>query len=294
MPELLGGIALIATILALRSMKFVTEYNRLVVFRFGRAQRERGPGLTYVLPLVEKSLRVDIRTVTLPIPAQDTLTRDNISVRISAVCFYQIVDPVKSITKIEDVMSATNQLAQTTLRSIIGQHELDEILVERDKVNAKLQAILDRQTEYWGIKVTAVEIKDVEIPPQMQRVLARQAEAERERRAKIVAAEGECQAAQKLAEAAAIINTQPGAMQLRQLQSMIEVSSEKNSTLIFPIPIELMAGLKDALGSLASLGHANHPTDEDDEQAGGAGLIESAEVIESDDAKLSVKEPELS
>ncbi len=222
----------------------------MVVFRFGRAQTERGPGLTFVLPLIEKSQKIDIRTVTMPIPAQDTITRDNISVRISAVCFFQVVDPVKSVVKIEDVVSAMNQVAQTTLRSVVGQHELDEILAERDRVNAKLQAMLDRQTEAWGMKVNSVEIKDVEIPQNMQRVLARQAEAERERRAKIVAAEGELQAAEKLAQAAAIINSQPGAMQLRQLQTMVEVSAEKNSTLIFPIPVELLSGMREVLGSL--------------------------------------------
>lgn len=251
--ELFGGLALIiGAVIAFRSMKFVNEYNRLVVFRFGRAQLERGPGITFVLPMVEKAKNVDIRVVTLPIPAQDTMTRDNISVRISAVCFFQIVDPVKSVIKIEDVMAGVNQVAQTTLRSVVGQHELDEILVERDRVNAKVQAMLDRQTESWGIKVNAVEIKDVDVPQTMQRALARQAEAERERRAKIVAAEGELQAAEKLAQAAAVINSQPGAMQLRQLQSMVEVSAEKNSTLIFPIPMELLGGIKDGISDLFS------------------------------------------
>jgi regulator of protease activity HflC (stomatin/prohibitin superfamily) len=248
--EIIGGLVFITAVIALNSLKFVNEYNRLVVFRFGRAQSERGPGVTYVLPLFEKATRIDTRVVTLPIPAQDTMTRDNISVRISAVCFFQISDPVKSVTKIQDVMNGVNQVAQTTLRSVVGQHELDEILVDRDKVNAKLQAMLDRQTELWGIKVSAVEIKDVEIPQLMQRAIARQAEAERERRAKIVAAEGEMQAAEKLAQAAAIISSQPGAMQLRQLQTMVEVSAEKNSTLIFPIPMEIMSGLKDALGQI--------------------------------------------
>jgi regulator of protease activity HflC (stomatin/prohibitin superfamily) len=247
MIEILLGAGVIAAVMALKSMKFITEYDRLVVFRVGRAQKERGPGLTFVLPLIEKAQKVDIRVVTMPIPAQDTMTRDNISVKISAVCFFQRIDPVKSVTKIEDVLSAVNQVAQTTLRSVIGQHELDEILAERDRINAKLQAMLDRQTEGWGIKVNAVEVKDVEVPQMMQRVIAKQAEAERERRAKVVAAEGEMQAAEKLAQAAAVINAQPGAMQLRQLQTMVEVSAEKNSTLVFPIPIELLTHAKDVL-----------------------------------------------
>ncbi len=179
----------------------------------------------------------------MSIPMQEAITRDNISVKIAAVTFYQVVDSRKVVTKIEDAMAATSQVAQTTLRSVIGQYELDDILTERDKINAKLQSIIDRQTEGWGIKVNAVEIKDVEIPQQMQRAMARQAEAERERRAKIVAAEGELQAAEKLAQAAAVIASSPGAMQLRQLQTMVEVSAEKNSTLIFPIPIELFGGM---------------------------------------------------
>ena len=248
-------LSIFGMFVAIRSVKFVNEYNRLVVFRFGRAQLERGPGMTFVLPWVEKAKSIDIRVVTLPIPAQDTMTRDNISVRISAVCFFQIVDPVKSVIKIEDVMNGINQVAQTTLRSVIGQHELDEILIERDKINAKVQGMLDRQTEAWGIKVNAVEIKDVDVPQLMQRSLARQAEAERERRAKVVAAEGELQAAEKLAQAAAVINSQPGAMQLRQLQTMVEVSAEKNSTLIFPIPMELLGGMKEAFNAMSGQHH---------------------------------------
>ncbi|HEY9774036.1 MAG TPA: slipin family protein [Planktothrix sp.] len=259
--EIIFGLGAIGGIIALRSLKFVTEYDRLVVFRFGRAQKERGPGMTFVLPLVEKSRKIDTRMITMPIPAQDTMTRDNISVKISAVCFFSTVDTVKSVTKVEDVMTAVNQVAQTTLRSVVGQHELDEILTERDKVNAKLQAMLDRQTENWGIKVNAVEIKDVEIPQQMQRVIAKQAEAERERRAKIVSAEGELQAAEKLAQAAAVISSQPGAMQLRQLQTMVEVSAEKNSTLIFPIPVEIMTGLREAMAGVAE--HFKSSSDEE-------------------------------
>lgn len=251
MFELIGGIVILMALVALSGLKFVNEYDRLVVFRFGRLSGSRGPGITVVLPIIERFQKVDLRIVTLPIPMQDTITRDNISVRISAVCFFQILEAHKAITKIEDSVTATSQVAQTTLRSVIGQHELDEILSQRDKINAKLQAIIDRQTEAWGIKVNAVEIKDVEIPQTMQRALARQAEAERERRAKVVAAEGELQAAEKLAQAAGIIATQPGAMQLRQLQTMVEVSAEKNSTLIFPIPMELLGGLQKAVSGIS-------------------------------------------
>jgi regulator of protease activity HflC (stomatin/prohibitin superfamily) len=226
------------------SLKSVTEYDRLVVFRFGRVTDVRGPGPTVIMPFIESYKKVDLRMVTMTIPMQEIITKDNVSAKTAAVCFFQVVDPYKVITKIEDPYSATSQIAQTTLRSVLGQHELDEILSERDVINAKLQAMIDRQTEGWGIKVNSVEIKDVEIPEMMQRAMARQAEAERERRAKVVAAEGEHQAAEKLALAAELIAAQPGAMQLRQLQTMVEVASEKNSTLIFPIPIELLSFTK--------------------------------------------------
>lgn len=238
--EIILGLVFFGLALALSSLKFVNEYDRLVVFRFGRVQGVRGPGPVFVLPIFENFKKVDTRMVTMAIPMQEVITKDNISAKTAAVCFFQVVDPFKVVTKIEDPYSATSQIAQTTLRSILGQHELDDLLSERDKINAQLQAIIDRQTEGWGIKVNAIEVKDVEIPEQMQRAMARQAEAERERRAKIVAAEGELQAAEKLAQAAKMIATEPGAMQLRQLQTMVEVSAEKNSTLIFPIPIELL------------------------------------------------------
>ena len=221
-------------------IKIIKEYERIVVFTLGRVTGVTGPGVQLVLPIFQNYRKVDLRVITMAIPMQEIITKDNVSIKTAAVCFFQVVDPYKAITKIEDPIMATSQIAQTTLRSILGQHELDQLLGERDAINAKLQAIIDRQTEGWGIKVVAVEVKDVEIPDSMQRAMARQAEAERERRAKVVAAEGEHQAAEKLALAAQVIGTQPGAMQLRQLQSMVEVSAEKNSTLIFPIPIELM------------------------------------------------------
>lgn len=222
------------------SLKIVKEYDRLVVFRLGKVKGVSGPGIQFVFPVLDTFKKVDLRIITMSIPMQEIITKDNVPVKTAAVCFFQVVDPYKAITKIEDPFTATNQIAQTTLRSILGQHELDDLLTERDAINAKLSAIIDRQTEGWGIKVNAVEVKDVEIPESMQRAMARQAEAERERRAKIVAAEGEHQAAEKLADAARVIASQPGAMQLRQLQTMVEVSAEKNSTLIFPIPIELL------------------------------------------------------
>lgn len=238
--EVILGLAFFALAILASSLKFVNEYDRLVVFRFGRVDGVRGPGPVLIMPIFENYKKVDMRMVTMAIPMQEVITKDNISAKTAAVCFFQVVDPFKVVTKIEDPYTATSQIAQTTLRSILGQHELDDLLTERDKINVQLQAIIDRQTEGWGIKVNAIEVKDVEIPESMQRAMARQAEAERERRAKIVAAEGELQAAQSLAEAARLIGSQPGAMQLRQLQTMVEVSAEKNSTLIFPIPIELL------------------------------------------------------
>lgn len=237
-----GFLIMLGLILA--GIKFVTEYDRLVVFRFGRVVGVRGPGPTFIAPIFESYKKVDLRMVTMSVPLQEVITRDNVSAKTAAVCFFQVIDPYKVVTKIEDPYAATSQIAQTTLRSVIGQHELDELLAERDVINAKLQEMIDRQTEGWGIKVNAVEIKDVEIPEGMQRAMARQAEAERERRAKVVAAEGEHQAAEKLALAAQVISNSPGAMQLRQLQTMVEVANEKSSTLIFPVPIELLSFAK--------------------------------------------------
>ncbi len=241
-----GGLAVGAIFAS--CVKVVKEYDRLVVFTLGKANNVLGPGLQFVCPMIQQTKKVDLRVMTMSIPMQEIITKDNVSVKTAAVCFYQVIDPYKAVTKIEDPVMATKQIAQTTLRSVLGQHELDELLAERDSINAKLSAIIDRQTEGWGIKVNAVEVKDVEIPDSMQRAMARQAEAERERRAKIVAAEGEHQAAERLAAAAAVISSQPGAMQLRQLQTMVEVSAEKNSTLIFPIPIELMEFARSAMG----------------------------------------------
>ncbi len=260
MFEFLLTVGGIAGLIVASGIKFVNEYDRLVILRMGRAKGVRGPGLSYVCPFIEQQRKVDLRIITMSIPLQEVITKDNVSCKTAAVCFFQVVDPFKSIVKVEDPYTATSQIAQTTLRSVIGQHELDQLLSERDVINAKLQAIIDRQTEGWGIKVNAVEVKDVEIPQGMQRAMARQAEAERFRRAKVVAAEGEYQAAEKLAAAARRISAEPGAMQLRQLQTMVEVSAEKNSTLIFPVPIELMEFAKRAVSGPPASQPA-HPLD---------------------------------
>lgn len=240
--EIFLGLAVLAGFTIVSGLRFVNEYDRLVVFRLGKITGTRGPGPQIVIPLIERSQKVDTRVVTMPIPVQEAISRDNVTLRVAAVCFYQIVDPVKAVAKVEDAVQATGQVAQTTLRTIVGQYELDELLIERDKVNQKLSAIIDRQTEQWGIKVISVEVKDLEIPGGMQRAMARQAEAERERRAKVVAAEGEVQAAHKLKEAAEVISSQPGALQLRQLQTMVEIATEAKSSLLMPVPMEFLAG----------------------------------------------------
>jgi regulator of protease activity HflC (stomatin/prohibitin superfamily) len=223
------------------AIKILKEYERGVVFRLGRIIPVRGPGLVIIWPVIDKLVRVSLRTVTMDVPAQDIITRDNISVKVNAVVYFRPVDPIKAITEVEDFYYATSQISQTTLRSILGQSQLDDLLSKRDELNAELQKVIDFQTEPWGIKVSTVEVKNVDLPVEMQRAIARQAEAERERRAKIIHAEGEFQASQKLADAANIIATQPVALQLRFLQTLTEIASEKNSTILFPIPIDLLA-----------------------------------------------------
>ena len=230
-------------ILASASIKILREYERGVIFRLGRLIGAKGPGLIFIIPGVDKLLRISLRTVALEIPPQDVITRDNISITVNAVVYFRVLDPNKAVVEVENYLYATSQLAQTTLRSIIGQSQLDELLSERDKVNVKLQDVLDKQTEPWGIKVSLVETKQVDLATEMQRAIARQAEAERERRAKVIHAEGEAQAAQKLAEAANIISVYPAAMHLRFLQTLAKVSSEKNSTIILPLPIDLLTAL---------------------------------------------------
>ncbi len=237
-----GSIVVILLILYFLSsaIKILREYERGVVFRLGRLIPVKGPGLIIIWPVIDKLVRVSLRTVTMDVPAQDIITKDNISVKVNAVVYFRVVDPTKAITEVVDYDYATSQMSQTTLRSVLGQSQLDDLLAKRDELNAELQKIIDDQTEPWGIKVTTVEVKNVDLPAEMQRAIAKQAEAERERRAKIIHAEGEFQASQKLADAAGIIGTQPMALQLRFLQTLTEVSAEKNSTIIFPIPIDLL------------------------------------------------------
>jgi regulator of protease activity HflC (stomatin/prohibitin superfamily) len=222
------------------SIKILAEYERAVVFRLGRLQPHRGPGVTFIIPFIERMVRIDLRTITLDIPPQDVITRDNVSVKVNAVVYFRVLDPNKATVEIENYLFATSQLAQTTLRSVCGQAELDDLLSERDKINSHLQEILDTQTDPWGIKVSLVEVKHIDLPQEMQRALAKQAEAERERRAKVINAEGEFQAAQRLADASRIIEEHPVALQLRYLQTLSEVAAENNSTTLFPIPIDIL------------------------------------------------------
>jgi regulator of protease activity HflC (stomatin/prohibitin superfamily) len=231
---------IIAIVLIISGIKILKEYERAVVFRLGRMVGARGPGMTYIIPGIEKMVRMDLRTVTMDIPPQDVITRDNVSVKVNAVLYFRVLEPNKAVREVENYLFATSQLAQVTLRSVCGQAELDELLAERERINSRIQEILDQQTDPWGIKVVLVELKHIDLPQEMQRAMAKQAEAERERRAKVIHADGEFQASQKLADAAEVISKQPMALQLRFLQSLVEVASEKNSTTIFPVPIDLL------------------------------------------------------
>jgi regulator of protease activity HflC (stomatin/prohibitin superfamily) len=222
------------------AIKILKEYERGVVFRLGRIIPVKGPVLVIIWPIIDKLVKVSLRTVTMDVPPQDIITKDNITVKVNAVVYFRPLDPVKAITEVEDFYYATSQIAQTTLRSILGQSQLDDLLTKRDELNAELQKVIDTQTEPWGVKVTAVEVKNVDLPSEMLRAIAKQAEAERERRAKIIHAEGEFQASQKLADAARIISSEPVTLQLRYLQTLTEIATEKNSTIIFPIPIDLI------------------------------------------------------
>ena len=224
-------------------VRILKEYERGVVFRLGRLIGAKGPGIIFLIPFVDKLVRVDLRIITYDIPPQDVITKDNVSIKVNAVLYFQVTDANRSIVSVANFFEATSQIAQTTLRSVLGQVELDELLADREKINAQLQKIIDEQTEPWGVKVSVVEVKNVDLPPDMVRAIAKQAEAERERRAKIIHAQGEFEAAQKLSEAAAVIATSPGTMQLRYLQTLTEVASEKNSTLVFPIPIDILEGI---------------------------------------------------
>lgn len=233
------AIVLIIFFLA-SAIRILKEYERAVIFRLGRIIKTKGPGLIILIPVIDKMVKVSLRLVAMDVPSQDVITRDNVSVKVNAVIYFRVMDPTNATIEVENFLFATSQLAQTTLRSVCGQVELDELLAERDKINTQLQAILDKHTDPWGIKVTTVEVKHIDLPEEMQRSMARQAEAERERRAKVINAEGEYQAAARLAEAAGIIQEYPEALQLRYLQTMREISSESNTTTLFPIPIDLL------------------------------------------------------
>ena len=234
------------------AIKILKEYERGVIFRLGRVlERAKGPGLIILIPIVDKMVRVSLRTVVLDVPPQDVITKDNVTIKVNAVVYFRVMDPMKAIIDVENYLYATSQLSQTTLRSVLGQAELDDLLSQREKQNARLQEILDTHTEPWGIKVSNVEVKNVDLPQEMQRAIARQAEAERERRAKVISAEGEFQASTRLSDASDILSRNPMALQLRYLQTLIEISQEKNSTIIFPLPIELMKAITDKKGGPA-------------------------------------------
>lgn len=237
----LGIIILLVLMFLFMAIKVLNEYERGVIFRLGRIIDHKGPGIILLIPVIDRMVRVSLRTVALDVPPQDVITRDNVSVKVSAVIYFRVMDPTRAVIEVENYLYATSQLAQTTLRSVCGQSELDELLAERDKINLQIQEILDSHTEPWGVKVSMVEVKQIDLPVEMQRAIARQAEAERERRAKVINAEGEFQAAARLAEAAVIIAKEPTALQLRYLQTLVEVAAEKNSTTIFPIPIDLLS-----------------------------------------------------
>jgi regulator of protease activity HflC (stomatin/prohibitin superfamily) len=233
-------LLILVVVFLVMSVKVLNEYERGVIFRLGRIIGAKGPGLIILIPIAERMVRVDLRTITLDVPPQDIITRDNVTIKVNAVVYFKVLDPNRAIVEVENYLMATSKLAQTTLRSVIGQVEMDELLAARDAVNHKLQTILDSQTENWGIKVSNVEVKQIDLPVEMQRAMARQAEAERDRRAKVIAAEGELQASQKLSEAALVMEKSPVTLQLRYLQTMAEISSEKSTTMIIPIPMDLI------------------------------------------------------
>jgi len=243
-------VAIVFVVIILGSaIKVLKEYERGVIFRFGRLRGAKGPGIFLIIPFVDKMVRVSLRTVTMDVPPQDVITRDNVPVKVNAVVYFRVMDPGKAVVEIENYVIATSQIAQTTLRSILGQAELDELLSRREKINKELQSIIDEQTDPWGVKVSTVEIKDVELPQTMQRAMAKQAEAERERRAKVINAEGEFQASEKLSEAAKVLSAFPVSVQLRFLQTLREIATEQNSTIVFPVPVDFISTFLDKIGS---------------------------------------------
>jgi regulator of protease activity HflC (stomatin/prohibitin superfamily) len=240
----LGVVVAILVLILMSAIRVLREYERAVMFRLGRFSGVKGPGLFLMIPIVDKMVRISLRVITMDVPPQDVITKDNVSIKVNAVLYFRVVDPEGAIVSVEDFFYATSQIAQTTLRSVVGEHELDEILSEREKVNQLLQSIIDERTDPWGIKVTAVEIKDVDLPVEMRRAIARQAESERERRAKIINAEGEYQASEKLAAAANVIAREPIAIQLRYLATLSEISTEQTTTIVFPMPLSMLEGLE--------------------------------------------------
>jgi regulator of protease activity HflC (stomatin/prohibitin superfamily) len=233
-------LLIFALILLASSIRILREYERGVIFRLGRLIAQKGPGLILLIPIIDRMVRVDLRTVTLNVPPQEVITKDNVTVRVNAVAYFRVIDPNRAITEVENFLVATSQISQTTLRSVLGKAELDALLSERERLNIELQQIIDEQTEPWGVKVSTVEVKDVELPQEMQRAIARQAEAERERRAKIIAADGEFQASEKLSQAAEIFSRNPATLQLRYLQTLLDIGVNQNSTIVFPLPIDLL------------------------------------------------------
>jgi len=278
--EAVAGILIVLVFFGLialgTSVRILREYERGVIFRLGRLIAQKGPGLILLIPLVDRMVKVDLRTVTLNIPPQEVITRDNVPCRVNAVAYFRVVDSNRAVVEVENYLVATSQISQTALRSVLGKAELDQLLADRERLNEELQKIIDESTEPWGVKVTAVEIKDVEIPEQMQRAMARQAEAERERRAKIINSEGEFQAAQKLTDAADIISTNPASLQLRYLQTLLEIGSNQNTTVVFPLPMDVLepfvgkgasaraAGTERAAGPTASPPPPEPPADDPD------------------------------
>jgi regulator of protease activity HflC (stomatin/prohibitin superfamily) len=236
----------------LSAIKVLREYDRAVVFRLGRLAGVKGPGIIFLIPIIDKMIKVSLRTIVFDVPPQDVITKDNVSIKVNAVVYFRVFDPGRAIVEVEDFFYATSQLAQTTLRSVLGEAELDELLAERERINDRLQGILDEHTDAWGIKVTQVAVKHIDLPQEMQRAMARQAEAERERRAKVITAEGEFQASERIAEAAAIIGRHPQALQLRYLQTLVEVAAENNSTTIFPVPIDFLEAFRRGAEALAA------------------------------------------
>jgi len=243
-----AAVLVVIVVLLIGGIKILQEYERGVILRLGRLTAARGPGIIYVIPFIEQMFRLDLRTITLDVPSQDVITRDNVSIKVSAVLYFRVLDANRAVVEVQNYLYATSQIAQTTLRSVCGQAHLDELLAEREKFNARLQEIIDTHTEPWGVKVVAVEVKHVDLPVEMQRSIARQAEAERLRRAKVINAEGEYQAAVRLSEAATIMETQPMAIQLRLLQALSQVGTEKNQTVIVPVPIDLINAVIDRIG----------------------------------------------